>query len=53
MVPILHVFIYNAYKFIGNTVSGPILRSKALQLYPRIHPDTCEEDFKAGIGWLK
>lgn len=38
----------------GTTISGPLLMSKALQLYPLVYPDDENPcSFKAGTGWLK
>ena len=38
----------------GTPISGPLLTSKALQLYRLVYPDdTSPNTFKAGTGWLK
>ena len=38
----------------GTPISGPLLMSKSLQLYPLVNPDEPElSTFKAGTGWLK
>lgn len=39
---------------VGIPISGPLLMSKALHLYPLIYPeDSGSDSFKAGTGWLK
>ena len=38
----------------GTPISGPLLMSKALQLYPLVYPnDTSPNTFKTGMGWLR
>ena len=38
----------------GTPISGPLLTSKVLQLYPLVYPDDMSQNtFKAGTGWLK
>ena len=38
----------------GTPISGPLLMSKSLQLYPLVNPDEPDPStFKAGTGWLK
>ena len=45
---------YLAFCTVGTPISGPLLMSKALQLYPLIYPEDMNPDaFKAGTGWLK
>ena len=45
---------YLAFCTVGTPISGPLLMSKALQLYPLIYPvDMNPDAFKAGTGWLK
>ena len=36
----------------GAPVSGPLLKEKALQLFPTIYPDKDAESFMASSGWL-
>ena len=37
----------------GAPVSGPLLKEKALQLFPQIYPEKEVESFKASSGWLQ
>ena len=37
----------------GAPVSGPLLKEKALQLFPEVHPDSSPDLFKASAGWLQ
>ena len=37
----------------GTPINGPLLMSKALQMYPLVYPDSDPSTFKAGTGWLK
>ena len=40
--------------FAGTPISGPLLMSKTLQLYPLVYPDDPNPStFKAGTRWLK
>ena len=38
---------------IGTPISGTLLMSKALHMYPLIYKDEENTTFKAGTGWLK
>jgi len=37
----------------GAPVSGPVLKEKALQLFPEVYPDVDPVSFKASPGWLQ
>ena len=45
---------FPSFIFAGTPISGPLLMSKALQLYPLVYADDPNPStFKAGTGWLK
>lgn len=34
------------------TINGPILKTKAMELFKTVHPDKDEKDFSASEGWF-
>ena len=42
-------FLYH----LGTPVSGPLLMTKASQMFPQVYPESDPSSFKAGTGWLK
>ncbi len=37
----------------GAPISGPLLREKALLLFPQLYPEKAADSFKASGGWLQ
>ena len=50
-IRICHCMI--TFLYLGTPVSGPLLMTKASQMFPQVYPESDPSSFKAGTGWLK